>query len=108
MVPAVALKSKGFSDPYALRSHFAAHQAEFSFATSAEYEEAADKFLTGTKRGTTKEGRRRNGDLVRYDVITEEFGVMSSGKVIRTYFIPDPADHNFTTNLDYFKHECKK
>lgn len=42
------------------------------------------------------------GDKVRYDHTTNEFGILSSGDVIRTYFKPDPTDHGFSTNLDYF------
>jgi filamentous hemagglutinin len=45
---------------------------------------------------------RANGDIVRYNPATEEFGIVKSDGTIRTYYKPDPANHGFPTNLDYF------
>jgi pyocin large subunit-like protein len=49
------------------------------------------------------EKTRTNGDIVRFNPVTNEFGVARADGVIRTYFKPDPAVHGFPTNLDYFK-----
>lgn len=43
-----------------------------------------------------------NGDIVRYNPGTDEFGVVSSGGSICTYYKPDPAVHVKSSNLDYF------
>ena len=42
------------------------------------------------------------GDRVRYDVITQESGIVTRDGYIRTYFIPEPSTHGYRTNLDYF------
>ncbi|ASV88650.1 putative large secreted domain protein (plasmid) [Ochrobactrum quorumnocens] len=39
---------------------------------------------------------------MRYNPVTEEFGVVSSSGDIRTYYRPDPTVHGWPTNLDYF------
>ena len=43
-----------------------------------------------------------SGDRVHFDITTEEFGVVDAFGYIRTYFIPDPAVHGYSTNYDYF------
>ena len=45
---------------------------------------------------------RTNGDVVRYNPGSNTFGVMDSSGAPRTYFRPDPAQHGYPTNLDYF------
>ena len=60
---------------------------------------------------------RPQGDLVRYDPSTDEFGVLGADGYIRTYFVAVPCAsmpsgtrdcHNEPTNLDYFRQECKR
>jgi filamentous hemagglutinin len=48
------------------------------------------------------EKTRPNGDVVRYNPATDEFGVVKPDGTIRTYYKPDPARHGRPTNLDYF------
>jgi pyocin large subunit-like protein len=47
-------------------------------------------------------GIRSNGDIVRYNPITDAFGVMDAAGAPRTFFKPDPIIHGYLTNLDYF------
>jgi filamentous hemagglutinin len=61
----------------------------------------AEAFLTGPKVGGVLEKVRPNGDIVRYNPVTDGFGV-ASPTAIRTYYKPDPAVHGYPTNLDYF------
>jgi filamentous hemagglutinin len=37
-----------------------------------------------------------------YNPSTNEFAVVTSNGIIRTYFKPDPAIHGYKTNLDYY------
>ena len=63
------------------------------------------------------ECRRKKGDVLRYDPTTEEFGVVSSAGIIRTYFKPIPCAslppmirhncHGLPSNIEYFKTECR-
>ena len=51
---------------------------------------------------TTLSRTRTNGDVVRFDPATDYFGVMTKDGTPRTFFRPDPAQHGYPTNLDYF------
>ncbi len=53
-----------------------------------EYLKAAQNFFA-LKRSEVEIKERPNGDVLRYRISTNEFGVLSSRKVIRTYFRPD-------------------
>jgi len=95
--------AKGFADQNKLASHFNKHNDEFNppFASEQEYEQAAKKFLSGEPSSDVLQRVRPNGDIVRFNPTTNEFGVISKSGVIRTYFIPDPIK-NGISNLEYF------
>ncbi len=83
--------SAKFANDAKLTDHFQKHGADFSSNSPAHYESQASAFLTGTRRTGVLEKVRPNGDLVRYDPNTNEFGVISKDGTIRTYFMPtDP------------------
>ncbi len=52
--------------------------------------------------------RRGNGDIIRYNRVSQAFAVMRKDGIIRTFFKPDPAWHGFRGNLEYFQVECDK
>jgi len=91
-----------FADEAKLQDHFQRHGSDFGAKTSVVYQQKADKFLTGSKPIGVLEKKRANGDKVRYNPFTDEFGVVSKNGVIRTYCKPDPNVHGYATNLDYF------
>lgn len=91
-----------FADQAKLDDHFARHGGDFGAKNTLEYQAQADKFLTASKPAGVLEKARPNGDIVRYNPGTDEFGVVSSGGSIRTYYKPDPAVHGKGSNLDYF------
>lgn len=112
-------KLKGFADAIELLQHFADHGSDFAAPTMSKYEAMADHFLSKPKTPDMQECRRLGGDLVRFDRITSEFGVVSATGIIRTYFIPKPCPrprtgprrtdcHNFPTNLDYAHSTCNQ
>lgn len=107
----------GFGSAGQLNQHFSDHggefDASFGMTTELDYLACADRFIGGPKKKGTIDCRRRCrdgslGDYIRFNTITEEYCVMSNTKVIRTYFIPDPAVHKQATNLAYFQAECRK
>lgn len=103
------LVTLGFMTPEDLADHFTKHHAEFGFESEMEYLVAADAFLgRSLDLATTGQCHRRNGDLLRYNPSTEEFGVLGSNRVIKTYCKPDPVDHRQPNNLVYFRLECRK
>lgn len=96
------MKSGRFSDQAKLLDHFHRHGSDFSAKDAAHYERLADTFLSGAAGTGVLEKLRSNGDRVRFDPSTSEFGIVKQGGTIRTYFKPDPAVHGFPSNLDYF------
>ncbi|MBI3909532.1 MAG: hypothetical protein HY320_01195 [Armatimonadetes bacterium] len=100
--------TSGF-DPARLADHFAKHSGDFGAKTAAEYEAMADAFLGGPLPTDAIQATRvGGGDLVRYNPVTNEFGVLAKSGVIRSYFKPDPKVHGLPSNPDYFHAECKK
>lgn len=97
--------------------HFAKHRADFNTLNEIEYENLADGFMSGAVHADLLECVRTRGDVVRYNRATDEFGVLSSSGMIRTYFKAKPCAslppsapkigcHGFASNLQYFKSEC--
>jgi RHS repeat-associated protein len=84
-------------------AHFIKHRAEFAFKTAVGYERAAAGFLTGKLPKGVLEGVRKNGDRVRFNPNTDEFGIIRADGAIRTYFVPNPAEHKFVDNMSYFR-----
>jgi len=99
--------TRGFRTWLDLMEHYNRHGAELGARTPQEYEDLADKFLGGPGTASTHQCVRRNGDVVRYNPITNELGILSGAGVIKTYFEPDPNIHGMPTNWDYFKRQCK-
>ena len=95
-------KAGGFADNDKLLDHFSRHGSDFGATSPSEYQQQANTFLNGTRGPNVLEQTRANGDLVRFDPTSQEFGVVKPDGTIRTYFMPDPAVHGFPTNLDYF------
>ena len=91
-----------FGDDLKLEDHFIRHGADFGLETASDYEKAADAFLTSELGEGVRELTRTNGDVVRWDPETDAFGVVSSDGTIRTFYKPDPDQHGFATNEEYF------
>lgn len=51
---------------------------------------------------------RKQGDVVRYDWLTKEFGILSSSGTIHSYYKPDRNVHRKLFHVCYFKRECKR
>ena len=82
--------------------HWGKHGADFpDLQNSKQYVDRAYDFMTSPDPAI-QEKIRANGDFVRYNARTEEFGVMTRDGVMRTYYKPDPAVYGLPTNQDYF------
>src|SRR5262245_25491896 len=81
--------------------HFKDHGADFGAKNALDYVRQAQNFLRNPPAGTLTR-IRPNKDVVRYNPVTNTFGVMAPSGLPRTFFKPDPAVHGFPTNLDYF------
>ena len=116
--------TKGFLNPRQLNRHFAMHGADFGASGASAYEMLADMFLGGARVSPIQECTRGRGDIVRFNPLTDEYGVADSNGTIRTYFKPVPCSslsgaikisminsgrcHRHASNLLYFQSECMK
>jgi hypothetical protein len=102
----------GFETPGKRADHFKEHVViggEFPGITSVlEYERLAIAFFGEIIDGVIllECVRWWNGDVVRYNTVTNEFGVARANGIIKSYYKPDPSFHSFATNLDYFLDQC--
>ena len=100
--------TSGFA-PNKLNGHFLLHGWEFGATSASNYQALADTFLGTPMNADTIECiRARENDKIRYNPVTNEFGVLRDSNIIRTYFKPTPVWHGLPTNLDYFLQECAK
>jgi len=95
-----------FKHRYELERHFARHGQEFNATTAEEYEELADEFMTGALRDGAEECVRNNGDLVRFDSRTSEFGIRGVAGYIRTFMIVVPLPSSRQTARQYYLSVC--
>ncbi len=94
--------TSGFETPADLTDHFLKHRAEFSVSKEEDYEALADAFCGGPKNANTQEcRRRRDGAVLRYNPVTNEFGVLHTGNYVGTYFKP-------SRGIRYFQEQCTK
>lgn len=96
-----------FKHRYDLQRHFARHGQEFGVETADEYERLADAFMAGSLRDGALECFRANGDLVRFDPRTEEFGILVTAGHIATFMIVQPLPGSRQTSLQYFRSQCQ-
>jgi hypothetical protein len=100
--------------------HLQRHGARLRIIEAVEYEERADALFATPKPDDVLECARPDGDMIRFNKSTDEYGVIDADRVIRTYYIPIPCRklapanrrpgscHKESTNLDYFKRNCRR
>jgi len=81
--------------------HFQDHGAQFGAQNALDYVRQAHQFLHNPP-STVLTRVRANGDVVRYDPVSNTLGVMDKSGAPRTMFKPDPAKHGYPTNREYF------
>lgn len=82
--------------------HFFKYGAGVGASCLCDYIRKAFDFLLLDKDDCTIEEILRNGDIVRYNATTEEFGVLGVTGVILTYFKASAGIHGYETNYEYF------
>lgn len=95
--------TRGFESQGKLIDHFDRHGMDFGATSEADYEALADTFLGGPRRPGTQEGRRRNGDIIRYNIMSREFGIVTADGFILTYWRLNTRD-----NMAYFRRACNQ
>jgi pyocin large subunit-like protein len=84
--------------------HYNDHGAAVGAANANQYEAMADRFIgfNPLPRFHLQSKRPREEDLIRYNPMTNEFGIMDKNGYIRTYFKPNTSLHMLPRNLDYY------
>jgi len=105
----VAVIAIGFATPSDRADHFKKHAQDFDAASEIDYEQLAVVFLNAPRDVRIVEGTRRsNGDIIRFHKVTQEFAVMGSDGIVKTFYKPDPAWHGFRSNSHTSRNECAK
>jgi len=100
--------------------HFGWHKIDFGAKTVIEYEVMADRFFGKAKTTGMVEcpSKKNADDTVRYDPTTNEYGVITKLRIIRTYYTPRFCStapdllrkvgkcHKRKTHLEYAKSTC--
>ncbi|MFJ9026544.1 hypothetical protein ACIRPU_42365 [Streptomyces sp. NPDC102259] len=82
--------------------HWDKHKSEFPHINSQQgYVDAAQRFMR-SQDPWIQTKTRSNGDMVRFNRVTDEFGIMTNAGEMRTYYKPDPSKHGYASNQDYF------
>jgi hypothetical protein len=95
-----------FKHRYDLQRHFVRHGEEFGATTADEYERLADSFMIGPLRDGALECNRE-GDLIRFDPRTKEFGVLATQGHVATFMVLTMLPSQRMTALEYFQSNCK-
>ena len=94
--------TKTLTSPENAQAHWIKHASEFpQYSNAAQYVEGAQAFVANPPASALKIVRS-NGDTVLFDPLTDTFAIKSASGGPRTMFKPDPANHGYPTNLDYF------
>lgn len=89
----------GFADDALLAEHFGNHGDEFGSASAKAYESAAKNFMKSPNTGNIQMNLRPNGEVVKYDTISNTFGVIKQDGTIKTFMKPDDAGAYYRRDL---------
>lgn len=93
-----------FSNEKKLNKHFEKHvlkQGEFGDITKDEYLGLANKFINSSGDDVLSKVAS-NGDILKLNLKTNEFSIVTKDGVIRTYHKLNPDIHGYKSNLDYW------
>ena len=87
--------------PRAFIGHFDKHRLEFGLATKEEYVGLARTLLNSAPQGIIQGFTSAQGNVFRYDISTNSFGIAKPDGVISTFFKP-------TDGLQYWEEQRRK
>jgi hypothetical protein len=95
-------QTKNLSSTENAIAHWTKHSIDFPELKNVDqYAIAAKNFVINPPANTLSKVRL-NGDTVLYNPETNIFAIKASDGTPRTMFRPDPQQHGYLTNLDYF------
>jgi len=97
------LEDASFANEQSLDKHYADHGDEVGAISEFHYESIASDFMTGPTGRGVLERVNKNGDIIRWDPSTNEFGIVTSDGTIRSYYVLDQSSlGRFDTFEEYF------
>ncbi|MCZ8382924.1 hypothetical protein [Achromobacter xylosoxidans] len=94
--------TKNLTAPENALAHWKKHSSEFpEYSNASQYVGGAQNFVSKPPANVLTK-TRTNGDTLFYDQATNTFAVKAADGAPRTMFRPDPTQHGYPTNLDYF------
>ncbi|OCZ70561.1 hypothetical protein A7P25_05545 [Achromobacter xylosoxidans] len=94
--------TKNLTAPENALAHWNKHSSEFpEYSNASQYVGGAQSFVSKPPANVLTK-TRTNGDTLFYDQATNTFAVKAADGAPRTMFRPDPKQHGYSTNLDYF------
>lgn len=97
-----------FRNRYALVNHYERHGEEFQGISLEEYKVRAETFLTGELPTGIRECRRANKDVIRFNPMTHELGIIAADGIIRTFMIANPLPCENRTPEQYYESLCRQ
>lgn len=82
-----------------LQRHAQEHAAETGASSPQDYQQKAENFMNGAPDADEIEIRRANGEIIRYNLKTHEFGIVYSNGQLVTYYKVDKGSD--AEDLDY-------
>ena len=101
------MHTRGFETSAKLTDHFDRHHSLLGIGSEAEYLTRADEFLGAARPPDVLECVKRDGDILRFRISTQEYGVLRPDRIIRTYHIRNGAG-NPKRNKAWFLGKCGK
>lgn len=100
----IELRFVGFKSPAALAEHYRKHKPYLRDVNSeVEYLSRAQVFMLGPKPSRVMECVAESGDTLRFDILTQEYGVLSRNGYISTYHIRTGPPRDAL----WFKKKCR-
>ena len=78
-------RTYGFVSTGQMLKHYEQHGQNFGAKSPKEYARMAEEFLTGDTPNHVLECTRKKGEVVRFDPITDSYGVLDANGVTRTF-----------------------
>lgn len=85
-----------------LEDHFNRHGPDFGATSAEDYAQQASDFLQNSQDNGFPTKIDPKGVIRIFDPVTESFGSFNPDGTAKTFYVPDPAQHGYPTNLDYW------
>jgi pyocin large subunit-like protein len=97
--------SETWGNPSTLDDHFDRHGGDFGATSAHDYARMASAFLQRALREGLPTKVDSRGVIRVYDPRTNTFASYNPDGTTKTFYKPDPAQHGYPTNMDYWNNQ---